>query len=163
MNSFIPLVLAVIVLMALQIRRMAKELVYRPFTIWVRVILLSVLGLFVLSLEMGSRASLAGVAGGFLLGLALGGWSLSRTHFHRDADPPWYQTSPYVGAVIIVLFATRVLYDAMQARLRLGNHAGPIDPLAVSWLAALLYSLFVTYWNVYYIGLIRTFQKPGHR
>lgn len=163
MSSFILLALAVVVLMTLQIRRMAAEQVYRPTTIWVRVVLLSLLGVLVLFVEMGSIASLAGVAGGFIAGLALGGWSLSRTHIHRDADPPRYQSNPYVGAIIIVLFAIRVLYDATEVRARLGNPVGPIDPLSVSWLAALLYFLFVTYWNVYYIGLIRTFQKPGHR
>jgi CDP-diglyceride synthetase len=163
MTSFIALAMAVVVLMALQVRRMAAEQVYRPVTIWVRVGLLCLLGVLVLLVEMGSIAALAGIAAGLIAGLALGGWTLSHTRVHRDADPRRYQTNPYVGAVIIVLFAIRLLYDATEARARLGNTAGPVDPLSVSWMAALLYFLFVTYWNVYYIGLIRMFKKPGHR
>ncbi|PSR23327.1 MAG: hypothetical protein C7B45_03135 [Sulfobacillus acidophilus] len=163
MTSFIVLAMAVVALTALQIRRMAAEQVYRPTTIWVRVVLLLLFGILVLLVDMGSVIALAGIAAGLVAGLALGGWSLSRTRVFRDADPGRYQTNPYVGAVIIMLFAIRLLYGATEARARLGNPAGPVDPLSTSWVAALLYFLFVTYWTVYYIGVIRTFQKPGHR
>jgi hypothetical protein len=157
MNEIVPLGLAVIVILGFRARRMMTEQVYRSYTIWARVVLLTALGLFVLLLEMRSRLSLLGVAGGFLLGVVLGGYSLSRTQFWPDADPPRYKTNPYIGLAVVALFAIRVLYDALQAHARLG-HAGAVDPLAVSWLAALLYFLFVAYWEVYYIGLISRFR-----
>ncbi len=158
MNSFIPLAIAVVLIMAFRVRRMMTEQVFRSTTVWTRVVLLSILGLVVLMVEMRSVLTLAGVAVGFVLGLILGGLSLQHTRFNKKADPPRYQTNPYIGAVVVVLFVVRVLYDATRAHARTVG-SGPVNPLALSWIAALLYFLFVAYWDVYYIGLLRIFRK----
>lgn len=160
----VTIVIAVVVVMAFRVRRSMTEQPFRSATIWARVVLLGVLALLVLAWEMRSVITLAGVAGGLILGLMLGGYSLQHTSFRHDSDPPRYKTNPYIGAAVVTLFAIRILYDAMVARAQAG-HAGPINPLSSSWLAALLYFLFVAYWGVYYIGLLRTFrtktQKPA--
>ncbi len=160
MLHLIPVIIAVVVVMAFRVRRSMTEQVFRSATVWTRVVLLGVLALIVLAWEMRSVITLAGVAGGLILGLILGGYSLQHTTFHRDSDPPRYKTNPYIGAAVVTLFAIRILYDAMVARAHAG-HAGPINPLSDSWLAALLYFLFVAYWGVYYIGLLRTLRTTG--
>ncbi len=157
MAHLIPVIIAVVVVMAFRVRRSMAEQVFRSATIWTRVVLLGALALVVLLWEMRSVITLAGVAGGLILGLILGGYSLQHTTFRHDSEPPRYKTNPYIGGAVVTLFAIRILYDAMLARARAG-HAGPINPLASSWLAALLYFLFVAYWGVYYIGLLRTFR-----
>lgn len=158
-SRLIPIALAVVVVMAFRVRRTMSEQVYRSATIWSRVVLLSLLGLFVLVVEMHSVTSLAGVAAGLILGLVLGGYSLRHTAFQKSVDPPRYKTNPYIGAVVVTLFAVRILYDAMLAHAHI-SHPGPVNPFAASWLAALLYFLFVAYWDVYYIGLIRLLGQP---
>lgn len=161
MNNIVPLSIAVVVIMAFRVRRMMAEQMFRAATAWARVVVLSLLGVIFLFVEMRSRITLAGVAGGFIAGLVLAGYSLTHTRFNHDSDPPKYQTNPYIGAVVITLFAIRILYDALQARAKM-VHPGPVNPLAVSWLAALLYFLFVAYWGAYYMGLIRTFKTGDH-
>ncbi len=158
MTSFLPLAVAVVVVMGLRVRRMMTEQVYRPATIWSRVVLLVLLAVFILGREAQSRLGLAGIAVGFIGGLILGGFSLRHTRFRYDADSPGYQTNPYIGALVVVLFAIRILYDASAMR-ALNTHLGAIDPLSSGWLSALLYFLFVAYWGVYYIGLIRAFKR----
>lgn len=158
MTQIIPLALAVIVLMAFRMRRMMSDQPYRAATVWTRVVLLSMLAVVVLIVEMRSQAALLGVAGGFVLGIVAGGYSLTHTQFHFDSNPPRYRTNPYIGSAVIAVFAIRVLYDEVRAHQQL-RHSGVINPLAVSWLAALLYFVFVAYWGVYYIGLIRTFRR----
>lgn len=162
MKNFSLLVAAVVVVMTFRLRGMMREQVFNATTVWTRVVVLSFLGLVVLVYEMRSVVTLAGLGGGFILGLILGGISLQRTRFRKDATPPRYQTNPYIGAAVVTLFVIRILYDALQARAH-AHGGGPVNPLAVSWLASLLYFLFVAYWDVYYIGLIRTFKKRGPR
>ncbi|NMP21288.1 hypothetical protein [Sulfobacillus harzensis] len=125
---------------------------YRPATLWPRVFLLGALGIFVIVVEMRTVVNLAGVAGGLIIGLALGGYSLTHTEFHTN--PPRYKTNPYVGALVATLFAVRLLYDAAMAHAQLG-HQGAVNPIGASWISALLYFLFVAYWEVFYLGVIR--------
>lgn len=158
MNSIVPLALAVIVLMALRLRRMMTDQSYNAVTIWTRLGLLGVLAIVVLLVEMASHVALLGSAAGFVLGLLGGAYSLNHTVFHFDSDPQSYRTNPYIGSAVITLFAIRVLYDALEAHRRLG-HPGAVNPLAVSWLAGLLYFLFVAYWGAYYFGIIRAFRR----
>ena len=158
MNSIVPLAIAVVVLMALRVRRLMTDQPYHSVTMWTRLALLALLTLLVLLVEMRSRTAILGSAGGLIVGFAAGGYSLSHTTFHFDTSPPSYRTNPYIGSVVVTLFAIRVLYDALEAHRRLG-HPGAVNPLAVSWLAGLLYFLIVAYWGVYYFGLIRAFRQ----
>lgn len=161
MSGLIPIILVVIVVMAFRVRRTMKEQPFRPATIWPRTVLLGLLGLAVIAVEMRTVETIAGVAGGLILGLLLGGYSLSHTRFTKDSNPPRYKTNPYIGAVVVTLFAIRVLYDASLAHAQLG-HAGAVIPIGATWISALLYFLFVAYWEVYYIGVIRVLgQKTG--
>jgi len=159
MEKLLPIAAVVVVVLAVRTRRTMTEQAFHSATVWGRIILLSLLGLWVLVVEMRSELGLAGVAGGLVLGLILGGYSLRHTVFNMAVNPPRYKTNPYIGAVVVALFAIRILYDAMSARTRV-SHGGAVDPIAVSFVAALLYFLFVAYWDVYYIGLLRLF---GHR
>lgn len=157
-NSIVPLALAVVIIMAFRVRRMMTAQVFRPAMIWARVVILAILGIVVLIVEMRTRVTLLGIAGGFLVGLLLAAYSLTHTTFDQESEPPRYKTNPYIGAVIVALFAIRILYDGLSARAH-AVHPGPVNPFQVSWLAALLYFLFVAYWDAYYIGLIRRFRK----
>lgn len=159
-HSLIPMIVAVLVIMAFRVRRTMTEQIFRPTTVWARIVILTLGGVFVLAIEMRSIATLAGVAGGLVLGLVLAGYSLRHTVVHRDAVPPRYKTNPYIGSLVVVLLVVRILYDAAQARAH-ALHPGPVNPFSVSWLAALLYFLFVVYWAVYYIGLLRTFRNQS--
>ncbi len=156
-SSIVPLALAVVIIMAFRVRRMMTAQVFRPAMIWARVVVLSLLGVVVLLMEMRTRVTLFGIAGGFLLGLLLAAYSLTHTTFDQAGDPPRYKTNPYIGAVIVALFAIRILYDGLSARAQ-AAHPGPVNPFHVSWLAALFYFLFVAYWDTYYLGLIRRFR-----
>lgn len=158
-GGLIPLIIAVVVVMAFRVRRTMREQPYRSGTVWTRLVLLGVLGLFVLLMEARSVVSMAGVAGGMILGLILGGLSLRHTRFDVSQDPPRYQTNPYIGAIVVTLFAVRVLYDAEIAR-SLHPH-GAVNPVSATWLSGLLYFLFVVYWVVYYIGVIRTMSAAS--
>lgn len=154
MTSLLFLIIAIVIVMAFRVRRTMTEQPYRPATLWPRVILLGALGVFVIAVEMRSVVDLAGVAGGLLVGLALGGYSLTHTKFSRGSNPPRYKTNPYIGALVVTLFAIRLIYDASLAHAQLG-HAGAVNPIGASWISAFLYFLFVAYWEVYYIGVIR--------
>ena len=158
MKNFIPMAIVVVVLMGLRVRRMMVEQIYRPATVWTRLALLVLLALFILIRQMGSHAALAGVALGFVAGLVLGGYSIQRTHFNFEATPPRYKTNPYIGALVVTLFAIRILYDIMMARYQ-HPRLSAVDPIASNWLSATLYFLFVAYWGVYYVGLIRGFRQ----
>lgn len=159
MKGIIPLVIAVVAIMGFRLRRVMRDQPYRSATVWTRVVLLCILAVVFFVVEMRTRIALAGVAGGFLAGLVLGGLSLRQTHFDFSSDAPSYRTNPYIGSVVVALFAIRILYDALQQRAKSGHAVGAINPLAVSWPSALLYFLFVSYWGVYYVGLIRAFQR----
>lgn len=160
LTGIAPVILVVVIVMAFRVRRTMTEQPYRALTIWIRTLLLGALGLYVLYVEMRSIDTLLGVAGGLVAGLILAGYSLSHTTFNLKENPPRYKTNPYIGAVVVTLFAIRILYDAMSVRAKVA-HPGPINPINVSWLAALLYFLFVAYWIAYYIGIIR--RLGSHR
>lgn len=160
-GELIPVIAVVVVVLAVRTRRTMKEQPFHSATVWARIILLCALAIFVLIIEMRSRETLAGVAAGLIIGLLLGGYSLSHTTYNWHEDPPRYKTNPYIGAMVVALFAIRILYDALTLRAAT-HHVGPIDPITVSWFSALLYFLFIAYWNVYYIGLLRRVQEKTH-
>lgn len=157
-TQWIPVIIVVVIFVGVRMRRTMTSQIYRATTLWTRIVVLSALGVYVIAIEMQSVISLAGVAGGLIGGLVLGGYSLKHTTVDFQANPPRYRTNPYIGAVVVGLFVVRILYDVLTIRHQVAGHRGAVNPISLGWTAALLYFLFVAYWDVYYIGLLRLFR-----
>jgi len=141
-----------------RIRRMIARQKLSTMRPWVNVILFPLL---IAVLALGSHTqplAQASLAGGAVLGAALGVIGLRLTRFEVSAEGLYYTPSAHIGVVLSVLLVCRIAWRF----LRTGFPASPVAPSGAVALTPLTLALFGTlagYYFAYAVGLLRWAAK----
>ena len=138
-----------------RIRRMVGRQRLSKVRPWLTVTLFPVLVVLVLFGSLSNPASAAAMAGGLLLGVALGIYGLRLTKFERTASGLFYTPNAHLGIALSVVFIGRILYRAVHMYLVVGSmHGGAMD-IGRSPLTLLLFGMLAGYYVAYAAGLLR--------
>jgi hypothetical protein len=90
-------------------RNFGKQLLRRGAMIF-RLVLLSLLGLFLLPAATASLNLALVTAAGLAVGIGLGVWAAKHLRFEKHDDKLYYIPHTYVGMIVTALFLGRILY-----------------------------------------------------
>ncbi len=133
----------------------------QPARMTLRVVILCVIGALLL---MGSALNPlmgASMAGGLVVGLALGWWGLKLTRFERHADGVHYIPHSWFGIAITVLLLARLAYrfTVLWPQMQAAQAAAAPPPYPKSPLTLALFGLLIGYYVFYYLGILRIARK----
>ena len=112
-----------------------------------------VLVLLVLTAHLPALGS-AGLAGGVLVGIALGVFGLRLTRFEATAQGVFYTPNAHLGILLSTLVVSRVVYRLIVGGLP-DTAAAPAAPPTLTPLTLLLVGTLAGYYCTYAIGLLR--------
>ena len=161
-------------------RRVSRQFGRQPIRrkrMIVRVALFAVIGGMLLLSGFRDVRLAEGLAGGIVLGAALGLLGLRLTRFETDpVRGDCYVPNPWVGAVLVALLLGRlawrflVLWPQMQQTASLAAAQAPGTAMTMGYhgspLTLLVFGLLVGYYIAYYAGLLvhhRRFQRASAR
>jgi hypothetical protein len=104
---------------------------------------------------MHEPIALAALAGGAVLGAALGLWALRLTTYEHTGTEFHYTPNARIGIVVAFVFIARVLYRAVEIFGAGGLPRAPSHDFARSPLTLLVFGLLAGYYALYSAGLIR--------
>lgn len=152
-----PVVAAVLIPFVLwRVYQRIKRLVVRQRSrIWrhrVTALLFPLLLLVMGTLALAHPLSLAGMAGGVAVGVALGIVALRRTVYERVGADFFYTPSAHIGVLVSLLFLGRLLYRGYEFY---AGGVGRPDDFASSPLTLLVFGILAGYYTCYAIGILR--------
>lgn len=156
---------AVVLRIALRMRRAFGRQRVRPRRITVRIAIFAVLVAFLVVLASHDLRSFAAMLAGLACGAVLAPWALRHTRFESTAEGRFYTPHAYLGLAVTVLFLARIGYDFLDVFSRMHAaaagvaHTPPIPPQNPLTLA--ISGAFVAYYLVYYIGILRRSDQPS--
>jgi hypothetical protein len=98
--------------------------------------------------------SLAALAGGALVGIALGNWGLRRTRFEQTDEGYFFTPHARLGIAVAMVLVARVLYIGIDIYLDQGTNV-PAPRFTGSPLSMLCVGLTAAYFGTYSAGLLR--------
>ena len=146
-------------------RRIRRQFGRQPLRVKpmiVRLIVLALVALALIALAVTVPTMTLAIAGGLLLGVAIGVTNLKLTRFEWTPAGDYYYPHPWIGAALSLLLISRVAYryavlGGMQS---IGNHPQP--PPFQSPLTSAILALLVGYYVAYSIGVLIT-RNSHHR
>ena len=154
---------AVTVLLMFSLWRRARRLIgrqpVRPKRMVLRLVLLCAVAAVVLPASIARFPPLAdGVAIGVAVGFALALLSLRLTRFEFGPQGPTYIPNLYIGLGLSALFAARLVYRMIlvypQMQQAATGHTGVMNALPPSPLTFGLLGTLLSYYFVYYLGVL---------
>jgi membrane protein CcdC involved in cytochrome C biogenesis len=143
-HSFVLILLPVVVLFFIyrRFRRHVGAQPLKPRRMFVRTLILSAAGVFLLTIQSDVWAQLV-LLGAIGLGIALGLLNLHHTRFEVRTGQRYYVPNTYVGLAIVALFAVRMAY---RLSFLYGTHpeAAGRSPFSMSQLAPPAWSSAMT-------------------
>jgi hypothetical protein len=139
-----------------RMRRLIGRQAFKPFRPWFTAV---VFPLIFATLLVGSLphpgASLA-LAGGAVVGVALGLYGLRLTRFEATPDGLFYTPSAHLGIALSLLMVLRLGYRALHVAREGGQLVGgPPSDFASSPLTMLIFGTLAGYYVSYAVGLLR--------
>lgn len=148
--TVLPIVVIVLGVLFLRIRRtMTPQPVRSPMLIS-RMIMLAVLGALVGGGLIATRSVILAIVAGIVVGIGGAFFSLNYTQWDTTGPEVRYKANPYIGSIVVALVLIRIVLD--MATFTTG---GSLLLVTQSPLTLALYYLFVAYWVVYYMGVVR--------
>ncbi len=146
-------------------RRIRRQFGRQPLQVKPMVVRLVILGLVAMGLVAAAMLTptlALAIAGGLLLGAAIGATNLKLTRFEWTPEGDFYFPHPYIGAALSLLLVARVAYryavlGGMQA---IGNHPQP--PTGQSPLTFAILALLIGYYVSFSVGVL-VVRSSHHR
>lgn len=150
LTTVLPIVLIVLAVLYMRVRRtMTAQPVRAPMMIS-RIIMLALLGALVGGGLVATGPTIGGIVAGVVVGIGGAFFSLAHTEWDTTGSEIRYKANPYIGSVVVALVLIRIVMDMATL-----SKAGSSVLVTESPLTLALYYLFVAYWIVYYLGIVR--------
>ena len=129
---------------------------------WMTVIFFPVIvSLLFLGALIGHPESAFGLAGGVVLGCALGWYGLRLTKFEPTPEGLFYTPNAHLGIALSLLFIGRLAYRAVHLYMAAGSFQADSAAFARSPLTLLIFGTLAGYYVAYAIGLLRWKHRVG--
>jgi hypothetical protein len=136
----------------MRIRRLMVRQKSQAWRHWIGVVLFPLLSIVLGTLALAHPLSLAGMAGGAAIGVALGVVGLRRTMYESIGGEFFYTPSAHIGVLVSMLFLGRLLYRGYE--FYVAGAARP-DDFASSPLTLLVFGILAGYYTSYAAGILR--------
>ncbi len=148
--TVLPILLVVLAVLLFRIRRtMTAQPVRTPMLIS-RIIMLAVLGALVGGGLVPNGLIIVSIVVGLVVGVGGAFLSLYYTQWDTTGPEVRYKANPYIGSIVVALVVIRIVMDMATF-----SAGGSSILVTESPLTLVLYYLFVAYWIVYYMGVVR--------
>lgn len=148
--TVLPIVVVVLAVLYMRVRRtMTAQPVRAPMMIS-RIIMLALLGALVGGGLIATGPTIGGIVAGIVVGIGGAFFSLQHTQWDTTGSEIRYKANPYIGSVVVALVLIRIVMDLATL-----SRGGSSVLVTQSPLTLALYYLFVAYWIVYYMGIVR--------
>ncbi len=153
MHHLITVLPIAIIILAVLFLRTRRTITVQPVRLPImisRMIMLVAIGTLVAGGVVPNILTLIGIATGILVGIGGAFLSLHYTLWDTTESEVHYKANPYIGSIVVALVVIRIV-------LSLGTVPTSGSPVLVtqSPLTLALYYLFVSYWMVYYMGVVQ--------
>ena len=122
---------------------------------WFTVIVLPLVAAGLSVGSMGRPWGALSLAGGTVVGIALGLYGLRVTKYERTSDGFYYTPSAHLGIGLSLLFAGRVVYRVIQIATVLDAGTPAPPAFGRSPLTTLLFAILAGYYATFSLGLLR--------
>ena len=129
---------------------------------WMTVIFFPVLLSLLLLTSLGHPATALSLAGGALIGGALGWYGLRLTKFEPSPEGLFYTPNAHLGIALSLLFIGRLVYRGVQLYAASGSlQAADPNAFVRSPITLLIFGTLAGYYVVYAVGLLRWKHRVG--
>jgi hypothetical protein len=126
---------------------------------WVRIVLLTIVGGLVAYAAVRNVTTLEGLLGGVICGAALALLGLKHTQFEVTPEGHFYTPHTYIGLAVTALFLGRIVYRYSAVLASPQAQPGPPNPNPFAayqnspWTAG-IFGVLVAYYILYYVGIL---------